>query len=97
MSCCQNIKAYVGFTQDHEWYVVMVANEKIACECHPIVSFCLKPPFSLERWKQAWDSCLGKFFHDPTVQVAWQTDLSALLWDKTHKIVIGIKKTNNMI
>lgn len=90
MSCCQNIKAYVGYTQNQEWYVVMVSNERIVCECHSQHSdFYMRPPFSLEQWQQRWKQCQQQFFHGQKMEVKWEQDISHVLLNKVFTTAKG--------
>ena len=90
MSCCKNIKAYVGYTQEQEWYVVMVSNERIMCECHSQhTGFHMKPPFSLEQWHEAWKKCQEQFFHGQNIHVEWEQNHADVLSNKTFAIIKG--------
>ena len=90
MSCCQNIKAHVGYTQNEEWYVVMVSNDRIVCECHSHpTGFHMKSPFSLEHWQHQWQQCQEQFFHGQNIHVEWEQHVSDVLFNKTSKIVKG--------
>ena len=90
MCCCQNIKAHVGYTQEHEWYVAMVSNDRIVCECHSqSADFHMKPPFSLEQWQERWKQCEEKFFHGQNVLVEWEQHVWDVLSTKTSKLMKG--------
>jgi len=90
MSCCRDIKAHVGYTQNDEWYVVMASNDRIVCECHcQQTSFAMKPPFSLEQWQHQWEQCQKQFFHDRNMHVEWEQHVSELLSNKTSRMVKG--------
>lgn len=90
VNCCRYVKAYVGFTQNGEWYVVMVSNDMIICECHPCTEFILKPPFSVETWKNHWKECETKFLKDRTdVSIKWDTDIEGLGYVKSFQKVFG--------
>lgn len=89
--CCQNIKAYTGFTQDQTWHVVMVSGEKIPCECQPHhAQFDMKPPFSTDQWQDGWKQCQDTFFkHRQDVCVVWEQDVSNVLKNKASSILWG--------
>lgn len=90
MSCFQNVKAYVGYTQEGEWCVVMVSNDAIACECHSTqVGFSRRPPFSWGQWEEAWRQCEEKFLHDLDATVKWEKEITDVLLNKTSKIILG--------
>jgi hypothetical protein len=90
MTCCQNIKAHVGYTQNEEWYVVMVSDDHIVCECHSHqASFYMKPPFSLEQWHHQWKQCQEQFFHRQDVLVEWEPHGPDVFANKTSKVVRG--------
>lgn len=90
MVCCRYVKAYLGFTQHGEWYVVMASNDKIECECHPYTEFVLKPPFSVETWKHHWKECETKFLKNKTdVCIKWETEIEGLLSVKAFQKNFG--------
>jgi hypothetical protein len=90
MSCCRKIKAHVGYTQDEEWYVVMVSHDRIVCECHSHqAGFHIRSPFSLEQWQHQWEQCEEKFFHGQNIHVEWEQHVLDVLLDKTSKVVKG--------
>lgn len=90
MSCCRNIKAHVGYTQNEEWYAVMVSNDRIVCECHSRpIGFRMKSLFSLEQWQHQWEQCQKQFFHGLNIKVEWEQHVSDVLLDKTSKVVKG--------
>lgn len=89
MNCCQRIKAYIGYTQDEEWYVVMISNETISCECHHLIEFRVKQPLTTEEWVQQWQQGEQAFFLNNEIKVEWEYDISNLIQNKNCKKIIG--------
>ena len=90
MSCCQNIKAHVGYTQNQEWFVVMTPDDHIVCECHSqYTGFHMTTPFSLQQWLHQWEQCQEHFFHHQDVYVEWEQYVPDVLLSKTSKAIRG--------
>lgn len=82
-SCCQNVKALVGYTQDDQWYVVISSSDKISCECQFSYDFCIQHPFLIDQWK----NYENKFFKK--VSIEWNMDIQNVFLDKTCKTIYG--------
>lgn len=93
MLCCHKIKVLMGYTQEKEWYVIMIANDLIPCECHPMKWFSLKVPFSLEEWIKQWKQCQDVLFQNKNVNIVWKTNpetiYKMLVKSKSMKVVRG--------
>lgn len=92
MTCCKKLKTYIGYTQENDWYIVMMTNDLFPCECHKKKWFSLKPPFSLQEWLQQWKQCEDFFFQNK--KIVWKTMdplqlYSYLILNKQHMVLYG--------
>lgn len=90
--CSKKVKAYIGYTQEQEWYVILITYDLIQCECKQEKGwFSLQPPFSLEKWLQSWKKCENYVFQNK--KIVWKTTptelYKVLLKNKNSKYIDG--------